>query len=285
MHESGKGAWLLELLPRAAGAWTFTQASYSGTPDRIRRLRVSCKGSINADAIHGDKTQDERTKALEGFKSGAIEVLVATDVAARGLDIVELPVVINYDVPFAAEDYIHRIGRTARAGQSGLAIMLMTGSDERTVGAIEKLIKQKFEIRTLDVTQNSPVERSDPARARRAATLRAQGPSGHMRRSRNRSTISQQAVRAGPRREFRYRLAARCATCTFFSKGQASASLRCSAAPSVERRLARALNQRLNVGVHADGLPRNVRRRGRCQKHDRSRNVLGRDQPMQRCLR
>jgi superfamily II DNA/RNA helicase len=100
-------------------------------------------------------------KALEGFKTDAIEVLVATDVAARGLDIVELPVVINYDVPFAAEDYIHRIGRTGRAGLSGLTIMLMTGSDERAVTAIEKLTKQKFEIRTLNVAQQPRAERSD----------------------------------------------------------------------------------------------------------------------------
>ena len=91
------------------------------------------KAGVNADAIHGDKTQDERMKALEGFKNGSIEVLVATDVAARGLDIVELPAVINYDVPFSPEDYIHRIGRTARAGASGMAIMLMSGADEREV--------------------------------------------------------------------------------------------------------------------------------------------------------
>ena len=100
-------------------------------------------------------------KALEGFKTDAIEVLVATDVAARGLDIVELPVVINYDVPFAAEDYIHRIGRTGRAGMSGLTIMLMTGSEERAVTAIEKLTKQKFQIRTLNVTPQPRAQRSD----------------------------------------------------------------------------------------------------------------------------
>ncbi|MGE5199314.1 MAG: helicase-related protein, partial [Rhodospirillaceae bacterium] len=107
------------------------------------------KAGVNADAIHGDKTQDERMKALEGFKNGTIEVLVATDVAARGLDIVELPVVINYDVPFQSEDYVHRIGRTGRAGASGLTIMVMTGSDERAVAGIERLTKQQFEVRTL----------------------------------------------------------------------------------------------------------------------------------------
>ena len=92
-----------------------------------RRLaRTLERVGINADAIHGDKTQEERQAALDGFKSGAIHVLVATDVAARGLDIKELPCVINYDVPFSAEDYVHRIGRTGRAGSHGLAIMLAT---------------------------------------------------------------------------------------------------------------------------------------------------------------
>lgn len=99
---------------------------------------------ISADAIHGDKTQEERMAALEAFKKGEIEVLVATDVAARGLDIAELPVVINYDVPFGAEDYVHRIGRTGRAGAKGKAVMLATGGDSRLVTAIEELTKQKF---------------------------------------------------------------------------------------------------------------------------------------------
>lgn len=104
---------------------------------------------INADAIHGDKSQEERQLALEGFKNGAIHVLVATDVAARGLDIKELPVVINYDVPFCAEDYVHRIGRTGRAGLHGLAIMLSTKHDEKNIGEIEKLTKQKFDVQPL----------------------------------------------------------------------------------------------------------------------------------------
>ena len=115
-----------------------------------RRLaRTLERVGINADAIHGDKTQEERQAALDGFKSGAIHVLVATDVAARGLDIKELPCVINYDVPFSAEDYVHRIGRTGRAGSHGLAIMLATREDGRLVDAIEKLTKQTFEQKPL----------------------------------------------------------------------------------------------------------------------------------------
>lgn len=99
---------------------------------------------ISADAIHGDKSQDERMAALSAFKKGEVEVLVATDVAARGLDIAELPVVVNFDVPFGAEDYVHRIGRTGRAGAKGKAIMLASDGDARLVSAIEELTKQKF---------------------------------------------------------------------------------------------------------------------------------------------
>lgn len=97
-----------------------------------------------ADAIHGDKSQEERTKTLGAFKDGSINYLVATDVAARGLDIPDMPLVINFDIPFMAEDYVHRIGRTGRAGAKGLAISLMTSEDEYNVEAIEKLTKKKF---------------------------------------------------------------------------------------------------------------------------------------------
>ncbi|MET0981100.1 MAG: DEAD/DEAH box helicase [Telluria sp.] len=97
---------------------------------------------IKASAIHGDKTQQERMAALEAFKQGEIEVLVATDVAARGLDISDLPCVINFDLPYNAEDYVHRIGRTGRAGASGDALSVYSDKDERLLVDIEKLIKQ-----------------------------------------------------------------------------------------------------------------------------------------------
>ncbi|WP_229429270.1 DEAD/DEAH box helicase, partial [Massilia sp. ST3] len=97
---------------------------------------------IKASAIHGDKTQQERMAALDAFKKGEVEVLVATDVAARGLDISDLPCVINFDLPYNAEDYVHRIGRTGRAGASGDAISVYSDKDERLLSDIEKLIKQ-----------------------------------------------------------------------------------------------------------------------------------------------
>ena len=77
---------------------------------------------LKTTALHGDKSQDERLKALEAFKSGEVDLLVCTDVAARGLDIKDVPAVFNFDIPFNAEDYVHRIGRTGRAGAAGLAV-------------------------------------------------------------------------------------------------------------------------------------------------------------------
>ncbi|WP_229459293.1 DEAD/DEAH box helicase [Massilia cavernae] len=116
---------------------------FSNTKIGASRLSRHLEQSgINAVAIHGDKTQQERMAALESFKKGEIEVLVATDVAARGLDITDLPCVINFDLPYNAEDYVHRIGRTGRAGASGDALSVYSDKDERLLADIEKLIKQ-----------------------------------------------------------------------------------------------------------------------------------------------
>ncbi len=101
---------------------------------------------ISADAIHGDKSQSQRTEALAAFKEGRVRVLVATDVAARGLDIDDLPHVINFDLPHTAEDYVHRIGRTGRAGKKGDATSLVAPEEKVRLADIEKLIKQKIEV-------------------------------------------------------------------------------------------------------------------------------------------
>jgi ATP-dependent RNA helicase RhlE len=97
---------------------------------------------ISADAIHGDKPQPARLRALERLKAGAVQILVATDVAARGLDIDDLPLVVNFDLPIVAEDYIHRIGRTGRAGASGEAISLVCADEVGQLAAIETLTRQ-----------------------------------------------------------------------------------------------------------------------------------------------
>jgi ATP-dependent RNA helicase RhlE len=124
---------------------------FSNTKIGTGRLARELKNEgINADAIHGDKSQKDRMIALDAFKKGETDVLVATDVAARGLDIAELPAVINYDLPYAPEDYVHRIGRTGRAGASGIAISLMSPDEERLLVEIEKLTKRPLERGTLD---------------------------------------------------------------------------------------------------------------------------------------
>ena len=110
-----------------------------------RLARSLERDGLNTTALHGDKSQDERLKALDAFKTGAVDLLVCTDVAARGLDIKDVPAVFNFDIPFNAEDYVHRIGRTGRAGASGLAVSFVTGRDARNLSDIEKLIGKKAE--------------------------------------------------------------------------------------------------------------------------------------------
>ncbi|MFA5664380.1 DEAD/DEAH box helicase [Castellaniella sp.] len=129
---------------------------------------------IRAESIHGNKSQIERMKALDAFKSGALEVLVATDVAARGLDVAGVPCVINYDLPRNPEDYVHRIGRTGRAGAEGDAIALYTPDEERYLLDIEKLIKTKIPRGDLEL----PREPRRPARlsGRRASRFTPEAP-------------------------------------------------------------------------------------------------------------
>ena len=133
-----------------------------------RLARAFERDGLKTAALHGDKSQDERLKALAAFKAGEMDLLVATDVAARGIDIAALPAVFNYDIPFNAEDYVHRIGRTGRAGASGLAVSLVTGSDARLMADIEKLIKKKPEVEpfTLEARRDR-VDRERPSYRRR----------------------------------------------------------------------------------------------------------------------
>jgi ATP-dependent RNA helicase RhlE len=115
---------------------------FCGTRLGTNRLAYQLtREGVHAAAIHGDKTQGERTQALEEFKAGKVGILVATDVAARGLDIEELPFVVNFDLPNTPEDYVHRIGRTGRAGLSGEAISLVSPEEHEKLAEIEKMIK------------------------------------------------------------------------------------------------------------------------------------------------
>ena len=129
-----------------------------------RLARSLERDGLKTAALHGDKSQDERLKALEAFKSGEVALLVCTDVAARGLDIKDVPAVFNFDVPFNAEDYVHRIGRTGRAGASGLAVTLATSHDTRLVSDIEKLIKKKIELEAIELDDERPRGRFNDGR-------------------------------------------------------------------------------------------------------------------------
>lgn len=151
---------------------------FSNTKIGCGRLARELKSDgLNAEAIHGDKSQQDRQKTLDAFKAGEITVLVATDVAARGLDIAELPAVINYDLPFSPEDYVHRIGRTGRAGASGLALSLMVAGDERLLEQIEKLIGRSLKPEALEglpVRSRVPIEVSSGSDERSQRPARRQ---------------------------------------------------------------------------------------------------------------
>ena len=136
-----------ELLSEIIGVNNWKQVLvFAGTKESANLLAKELKlDGIKAALCHGDKTQGARNRALEEFTEGKVRVLVATDVAARGLDIADLPYVVNFHLPFLAEDYVHRIGRTGRAGKSGTAISLVSPKDERFLENIEELIGRKFE--------------------------------------------------------------------------------------------------------------------------------------------
>ena len=120
------------------------------------------KNGIEAQALHGNKSQTARTQALQGFKDGTIRALVATDIAARGIDIDELPHVVNYEIPNVSEDYVHRIGRTGRAGNSGEAVSLVCLDEEGFMQDIERFTKQNIEVVKVPGFEAEPDERAEP---------------------------------------------------------------------------------------------------------------------------
>jgi ATP-dependent RNA helicase RhlE len=115
-----------------------------------RLARQLEKDGLKTTAIHGDKSQAARLEALDDFKAAKVQVMVATDVAARGLDIDDLPLVVNYEMPYVPEDYIHRIGRTGRAGAAGQAISLCAPDEEKLLAEIERMLKRSIPVAALD---------------------------------------------------------------------------------------------------------------------------------------
>ncbi|NNG61528.1 DEAD/DEAH box helicase, partial [Pseudomonas fragi] len=155
-----KRALLAHLI--TAGAWeqvlVFTRTKHGAN----RLAEYLDKHGLSAVAIHGNKSQNARTKALADFKAGAVRILVATDIAARGLDIDQLPHVVNFELPNVDEDYVHRIGRTGRAGRSGEAISLVAPDEEKLLKSIERMTKQKIADGDLMGFDSSTVEAEKP---------------------------------------------------------------------------------------------------------------------------
>jgi ATP-dependent RNA helicase RhlE len=172
---------LLERLIRRQGmarTLVFTRTK-RGADKLVVRLQRS---GVEAAAIHGNKNQNARTRALDAFKSGSMPVLVATDIAARGIDVANVTHVVNYDIPNVSETYVHRIGRTARAGADGIALSLCDREERRDLKAIERLIQQQLDIIACDddLQGDAPTESTQQQRNRspRSGKSPARRPSG-----------------------------------------------------------------------------------------------------------
>jgi ATP-dependent RNA helicase RhlE len=139
-------------------ALVFTRTKHGA--NKLTKKLISA--GISAAAIHGNKSQGARTKALAGFKSGSVRVMVATDIAARGLDIPLLPHVVNFELPNISEDYVHRIGRTGRAGANGQAVSLVSADETTYLRDIEKLIGEKIEVEIVEGFEPDPNASTEP---------------------------------------------------------------------------------------------------------------------------
>ncbi|MBR9874364.1 DEAD/DEAH box helicase [Vibrio sp. J1-1] len=155
VDQERKTELLSELIGRKNWQQVLVFVNYKETANEVvKELKLD---GIKAAVCHGDRAQSARRRALEEFKSGKVRVMVATDVAARGLDIADLPHVVNYDMPFLAEDYVHRIGRTGRAGKQGHAVSFVNRDEELTVVQVETLIQQR--IRRIELAGYEPKQR------------------------------------------------------------------------------------------------------------------------------
>ncbi|WJW76314.1 ATP-dependent RNA helicase RhlE [Thiohalobacter sp. IOR34] len=165
-----------ELLSHMIGSRNWRQVLvFTRTKHGANRLAQQLeKDGLSAAAIHGNKSQGARTRALAGFKSGELRVLVATDIAARGLDIDQLPHVVNYELPNVPEDYVHRIGRTGRAGNEGEAVSLVCVDEHKLLRDIERLLKRRIPSEVLDGYEPDPSIRAEPIQNGRGGKGRTQ---------------------------------------------------------------------------------------------------------------
>ena len=175
-----------ELLSHMIGSRNWRQVLvFTRTKHGANRLAQQLqKDGLSATAIHGNKTQGARTRALAEFKSGAVRVLVATDIAARGLDIDQLPHVVNFELPNVAEDYVHRIGRTGRAGLEGEAVSLVCVDEHKLLRDIEKLLRREIPEVTLEGYEPDPAIRAEPIKNGRNGGGRSKGRNPSARRTR-----------------------------------------------------------------------------------------------------
>jgi len=203
--DSGRKRELLAHLI-TAGDWSqvlvFTRTKHGAN----RLAQQLARDGIETDVIHGNKSQSRRTRSLADFKRGEMRVLVATDIAARGLDIEELPHVVNFDLPHVPEDYVHRIGRTGRAGSRGEAVSLVSAEDQGLMEGIERLLRRRVERRVIAGFEPSPLggrrppelgEHAAPLGRRRETPPRGrsggQGLAGQRRSKSQRSQVTQSA--------------------------------------------------------------------------------------------
>ena len=187
-----------EMLSHLIGGQNWNQVLvFTRTKHGANRLAVQLESDgLASAAIHGNKSQGARTKALADFKNGKVRVLVATDVAARGLDIERLPHVVNYELPHVPEDYVHRIGRTARAGHTGTAVSLVCVDEHKLLADIEKLLQVKITRQSIPGYEPDPRVKAEPI-----SKGRSQRPSGQKRFRGNKGRpASSNGKRSGRRR-------------------------------------------------------------------------------------
>ena len=185
-HRIGKENWQQVLV--------FTRTKHGAN----RLAKQLDADGISATAIHGNKSQGARTRALADFKSGKVRVLVATDIAARGLDIERLPHVVNYELPHVAEDYVHRIGRTARAGNNGHAISLVCVDENRLLQDIENLLGAKIEKKVLPGYEPDPRIKAEPIQNGRGGRRAGGGGNNGSNQRRSRPAGNRANHRGGP---------------------------------------------------------------------------------------
>jgi ATP-dependent RNA helicase RhlE len=166
-HQIGAGNWRQVLV--------FTRTKHGA--DRLSKQLI--QDGLNAAAIHGNKSQNARTRALAEFKAGKVRVLVATDIAARGLDIERLPHVVNYELPAVPEDYVHRIGRTARAGEDGQAVSLVSPDEQKELKAIERLLRTSLRREVITGYETRRQGGGGSPHQSREAPRQANGAQGH----------------------------------------------------------------------------------------------------------